>query len=221
MGATQPRPRMGCAWLEEFGGSGQDLFPHHVSICAGSTLIPKLLFVAPRVPLLMETLQGLSGGCGLLHHLPSAGGLIPQSQPWLHLQLKAKDGKLWLYSMCSSSPFPWLQGCLLGPGPFPEQASILLQHESCWVTALHGALGGTCLEMPMPCPFLRLAHASHLAPSCALAKPTSEVAKGPRNLHGGLLFVPPPVAEPLVVGKPLELALGMGIGLGLLWGLLP
>lgn len=89
------------------------------------------------------------------------------------------------------------------------------------MTALHGALGGTCLEMPMPCPLLQPGPCIILAPSCALAKPTFQVAKEPRNLHGGLLFVPPPVAEPLVVGKALELAVGVGIQLGLLWGLLP
>lgn len=97
-------------------GQGQGLSPHHVSICAGSTPILKLLFVAPHVPLLMETLWGLSGGCRLLHQLPSAGGLISPGYTSSSKQRMGSSG----FTRCAAAPR--LRGCKAvckDPGPIP------------------------------------------------------------------------------------------------------
>lgn len=167
------------------GGSGQGLSPHHVSTCAGSTLFPKLLFVALCAPQLLETLKGSSGGCGLLHHLPSAGGAHP---PEPALATTPPQSRGWeAGSSLALLSVQQLHGCKALLGPFPKQADILLQHGSCWVPALHGALGVMCPEMPMLCPLLQ---------------PGLCITPGPILCRGK--------AHCLVVGKPPELALGVG-----------
>lgn len=182
------------------GGSGEGLSPHHVSTCAGSTLFPKLLFVAPCAPQLLETLKGSSGGCGLLHHLPSAGGAHP---PEPALATTPPQSRGWeAGSSLALLSVQQLHGCKALLGPFPNLLPLpkagrhpTTARGSCWVPALHGAPGVMCPEMPMLCPLLQ----------------------------PGLCITPGPIlccgkAHCLVVGKPPELALGVGIHLGFLWG---
>lgn len=100
------------------GGSGEGLSPHHVSTCAGSTLFPKLLFVAPCAPQLLETLKGSSGGCGLLHHLPSAGGAHP---PEPALATTPPQSRGWeAGSSLALLSVQQLHGCKALLGPFPN-----------------------------------------------------------------------------------------------------